>query len=392
VRSRTDRSTRSEPPVVYLIGTAGHPNYGDELITAGWLRHLARVMPDAEVWLDTPRPGQSAVLFSGLHPGLRCVDTLFHGCWNAPTDSPEDTIAFGRRVVTEPGLLPREATAIEGLARVDLVHILGGGYVTALWPKHLALVGAARAMATEYNARTVLTGAGLTPLVPGSQAALAAELARFDVVDVRDVPSHQALAGRVAHATVTGDDALVALGGSHAFGAEGAVRTMLSLQSDHVDVPLDELADYVVRTLRAWGVAEEPVTLVECLPPDDFALLPLLRPHLPGLQLLPFSRLWHSGFPAGPGQRWISTRFHSHLMAAAAGAWGVAVPVSADYYRTKHESLVRLGSGWSLAEDFVSPVPLGTAPAAPFGGRLPELRAAKRKVADHVARLAAPGR
>ena len=46
--------------------------------------------PDAEVWLDTPRPGQASVLLDGIHPGLRCVDTLFHACWNAPTDDPAE--------------------------------------------------------------------------------------------------------------------------------------------------------------------------------------------------------------------------------------------------------------------------------------------------------------
>ena len=29
-------------PIIYLIGTSGSPNYGDELITAGWLRVLRR--------------------------------------------------------------------------------------------------------------------------------------------------------------------------------------------------------------------------------------------------------------------------------------------------------------------------------------------------------------
>jgi hypothetical protein len=261
-----------------------------------------------------------------------------------------------------------------------------------MWPHHLALVGATAGIASRYGARTAMTGAGLTPFVAGSAGPLGEALARFNVVDVRDEASHAAIRGRVPHTTNTGDDALLALGGSGVFGSAGAAATMLCIQSDLLQVPLPDIADYVLRTLRAWGVDREPVTLVECLPPDDAAVLPLLEPHLPELRLLPFSRLWRSGFPAGPGQRWISTRFHPHLVAAAAGAWGVAIPVSKDYYRTKHESLVQLGSGWELATDLTDPVrPRSTAVTA-FGGRLPALRAAKRRVTEQVAGLITAGR
>ena len=384
--------TDAKSPVIYTVASAGHPNYGSELITAGWLRHLARTAPEAEVWLDTPRPGQSAVLFDGLHPGLRCVDTLFHACWNAPTTGVTETMDFGERVVNDPGLIPREATGVENLSRVDLVHIQGGGYINGIWPQHTALLGAARGIAGRYGARTALTGAGLAPFAGGDTGALSATLADFDVVDLRDEPSHGAVVDAVPHAMMTGDDALLSLGGDPIFGAEGAQRTMLSLQADMLEVPLDQLADYVVRTLRAWGVDQDPITLIECNPPEDTAVMSLLQPHLPQITVLPFSHLWRSGFPAGPGQRWITTRLHTHLVAAAAGAWGVAVPVSSDYYRTKHAALVRAGSGWSVADDLSEPAPAGDAPDAPFKGRLSAMVSTKRRVADRVAMLAKPAR
>ena len=385
------RSKATAKPVVYLISSAGNPNYGDELITAGWLRHYARSLPDAEVWLDTPRPGQTAVLMDGLHPNLRCVDTLFHASWNAPFEPAVDTLDFGGRVISDPHLVPREVTGVENLSRVDLVHILGGGYINQIWPQHLSLIASARSMAAKYGTRTALTGAGLMPLAEGSREPMSALLSRFDVVDVRDEPSRAAVADSAPRVTMTGDDTLMSLAGSRMFGAEGAARTMLCLQSDQLHVGLDQLADYVVRTLRAWGVDQDPMTLVECLPPDDVAVLPLLQEELPQLKVLPFSRLWRSGFPAGQGQRWVSTRFHPHLVAAAVGSWGLAVPISEDYYRTKHESLVELGSGWSVATDLDQPLPAGDPPTAPFSGRLPALRATKQRVAEQVSLLARVG-
>jgi polysaccharide pyruvyl transferase WcaK-like protein len=383
----------SGTPVIYLVGTSGHPNYGDELITAGWLRHYARALPDALVILDTQFPGHSASLFNGLHPRLRCVDTLYHACWNAPSGSLAETLDFGQQIVGNPGLVPREATAIEDLSEADVVHILGGGYLNAIWPSHLTLVGSAVGIAERYGARTAMTGAGLLPLVDDDAETLGKWLSRFDVVDTRDTGSFQALTPTVPHATCTGDDAFLGLGESPGNSAlpggpvAGGAGTVLNLQSDLLDFPLERLADFAVSTLRAWGVDQEPVTLVDSLPPLDLAVLPLLQPHLPELQVLQFADIWRQGLPAHPGQRWVTTRFHTHLVAASAGAWGVAIPINDQYYRPKHQSLVDLGSLWLLAEDLDEPAPSMTPPDQPFGGNLPALTRTKAELADSVLHL-----
>ena len=205
-------ASSSGDPVIYLVGTCGNPNYGDELITANWLRFFANAMPNAEVWVDTPRPGQSAVLHGDLHPNVRFVDTLFHACWNAPSEEAEPLVSFGERVVGDPGLIPREATGIEDLSRVDLVHILGGGYITANWPRHLALVAAAASIGQNYGARLALTGAALTPLAEHSKDLLCRLLRQFDVVDVRDDASLAVVSESVPNATFTGDDAFLDVG------------------------------------------------------------------------------------------------------------------------------------------------------------------------------------
>lgn len=370
---------------MYLIGTTGHPNYGDELIAAGWLRFLAQAAPEAEVWLDSPRPGRSEVLLGGIHPNLRCVDTLYHACWNAPTDSPEATLEYGERVIGEPGLIPREATGVEDLSRVDLVHIIGGGYINSIWPSHLALIGATQGIAQRYEARTAITGAALTPLVEASLEPLGRALATFDVFDARDEATFEALSPFVPQATNGVDDAFLTIG-DRLLTRNDVVGTMLCLQADLTELPLNVVAQYVIRTLQYWGVDQEPVTLVDCLPPNDGEILEYLSPALPDLSLITFARLWRQGFPVNANQRWISTRFHPHLLAAAAGSWGVAIPISKDYYRTKHESLTKLGSGWDIAPDLVDPLP-PRALDAPFGGKLSALTDDKLAVAKSVEAL-----
>jgi polysaccharide pyruvyl transferase WcaK-like protein len=373
-------------PVIYLIGTAGHPNYGDEVITAAWLRFYADRFPTSQIWLDTPRPGQSAVLHRGIHPRLHCVDTLFHACWNAPSDDAHDVLSFGARAVRHPGVIPREVTGVEVLAAADLIHVIGGGYINGIWPRHLALLSATRAVAEMTGARTAITGAGLTPPVDDAAPLVGEELAQFDVVDVRDSASLEMVAAAAPHTTNSGDDAFLAVRDLRIRAGDGP-RTVLCIQEDQLAVAQTTLVDTVVNTLRSWDAATDPVLLIECLPPNDLHVADPLRQHLPQLEVLPFDQLWRDGFPVSHGQRWISTRFHPHLLAAAHGCWGVALSVGGDYYEKKHSALVRQGSGWTLTSDLVQPVPPQTAPSAPFNGRLASIQADKRAVAESVAAL-----
>ena len=372
-----------ERPIIYLIGASGVPNYGDELITAGWLRYYAEVLPETEVWLDGPRPGQSAVLHGGIHPRARFVDTLYHGCWNAPSEDVEDLLDFGDRVANDPGLLPREATGIEELQRVALVHVMGGAYLNGIWPRHLLLLGAARAIARANGVPAVLTGAALTPLPKVGAGALLKFLSDFDVIDVRDRATLKAISDSVPHVSYTGDDALLFAGQDY-LNHQTPHKVLIAVQNDMLTEPLEQIADYIYRTLELWDVAESRVTILESLPPDDISLLPLLSETLPKIEVLPFSHLWRSHFPAAPRARWIATRYHAHLMGAIAGGWGVVLPVGGDGATSSPTDLIEQGSGWTLAPDLENPIAANRNTGVAFGGKIPELRSAKQAVATAI--------
>lgn len=368
--------------MVYLVTTSGHPNYGDEVITRAWVSFYAARLPNAEIWVDTPRPGQTSALLRGLNPRLSCVDTLYHGCWNAPSADAADVIDFGERIVDQPGLIPREVTGMAVLQAADVIHVVGGGYINGIWPRHLALLSAARAMAARTGARTAITGAGLTPPA-GSTDEIGGVLAGFDVVDVRDSPSLELLQDAVPHAGRSGDDAFLGLS-DISTASEDIPATVICLQEDRLGVDRDDVFEFCSRTLRSWGVDDEPVLMLECLPPNDLHGHERLSEALPQLRVMPFDQLWRDGFPSIAGQRWISTRFHPHLIAAAMGSPGLAVSPRSGYYRTKHRSLIDLGSGWTLVDD-LSTTPDPPQPIPPYNGRLAEIIQAKRSVADAVA-------
>ncbi|MFI0351201.1 polysaccharide pyruvyl transferase family protein [Actinomadura sp. 9N407] len=336
--------------MIYLVGTTGFPNYGDELIAALWLRHLARTAPETEVWLDCPSPGAAAVLLDGIHPKARFTDTFWRLCWEAPGEEPWGLTRWVRDAMHNPGMAPRWAAGIELAARAEIVHIIGGGYINAIWPKHYGLLAAAVGAVQRSGGRAVMTGQGLWPVADHATPMLRGLAAHFELADVRDEPS----AGLLGDATTvgsTGDDLFLDLGPHLYWQRQEPLReVMLCLQSDLLDMPQPALAAFVADTLRAWGVPGDRVGLVEGIPGADRAIYDMLEPHFPGMRFYPFAGIWEHGLPAGPGQTWISTRFHPHLLAAAAGASGIAVSVNPDYYSTKHRSLIERGSGWTLTD------------------------------------------
>jgi polysaccharide pyruvyl transferase WcaK-like protein len=365
------------PRLCYLVASAGFPNYGDELITAGWLRYLAETAPDADVWLDTHSPGPASVLLSGLHPRLNFTDTLWRLCWEAPSEEPWQVASWVQRAVQDPGMAPRWHYGIELLAKADLVHVLGGGYINTMWPRHVGLLAGAAAAVRRSGGRAAMTGQGLSPVSGDSEALLRALADRFDIVDVRDETSAELLG--IASGV---DDAFLALGPA-LYQDDDPPEIMICLQSDLVEVGLARVAGAVLSILQSWKITPEQVGVVEGIPGADRVVYALFEHELPGARFYPFADVWRLGLPASPSQVWISTRFHMHLVAAAAGAGGVAVSVHPDYYATKHRSLTALGSGWTLLED-LSRVPELPATGGFAADSLADCRRSKLELAKSV--------
>ena len=217
---------------------------------------------------------------------------------------------------------------------------------------------------------------------------------RFDLIDVRDEASESiawaAVGGDGAEAsaaatrvTYSGDDAWVVLasgdlednGLGAGEGTSGRERPIvLCLQGDLLagrdaeggtdeshesgENPAAALADAVIELLRRWEVDGRPVSgrdvaVVEAIPHVDVRVWHRIEHRAPdlaeGAHVVRFAELWDRGLPARPGQRWLTTRFHPHLIASARGASGVALDVHVQgYYSVKHGSVTAAGSRWPV--------------------------------------------
>jgi hypothetical protein len=364
---------------IYLVASSGYPNYGDEFLAGQWLRRLARTEPEAEVWLDCPNPGGAELLLGHLHPNVRFTDTLFRIAWAVPTEDAAEAVEFGRTAARQPGFgAPHRAAGVELLHTVDLVHVLGGGYLNAIWPRHAALLGAAATMAEEFDRPVAATGQGLLPALLSAEG-LTEVTKAYTVVDVRDAGSRALLGG--GNVTQTGDDCVLDLG-RESFDPRDSVSVMMCLQSDLLDGDVEQVAESARATLTAWGVDSSKVGYVEGIPGQDRVVFDRISEQFPGMRFYPFTEVWRDGLPARRGQRWITTRPDLHVLAAATGAWGVAFPVHAGYDDLAHRALVEQGSRWAIG------TPGEAAPEthgeAGFGSALEGLTTAKRELAERI--------
>ena len=397
--SRRARRAFSSREVIYLVTSAGFPNFGDELIVEAWLRHLAYRRPWATVVVDSPRPGQASLLLRHANRRAIFVDTvwglaLFAASSDAgpeiDRDAPWEWVAA---VASRLGGAPREAEGVELLLQADTLHIVGGGYLNNVWPHHISLVAAVAAVSRETGARAIATGAGLTPGFTGAALdRFRADAAQFEVFDLRDASSRTVL-DAAPGASFTGDDAWLsprlAIDAPAARTASG--RVVLCAQSDLTDgftwrdgTGAEALTRFMTATLDEWEVAGSDVIVVECIPGHDNTIPQMMGRRLEGAHRIPFLAAWRYGIPFGEGHTWLTTRFHPHLLAAAAGDSGVAVVAKPDYYATKHGSLTDAGSAWSVVSGGAS----GDAdvPARPTGrGFSPEVAERNRTVKRELA-------
>lgn len=330
-----------QPGPIYLIGPSGNPNFGDEFIAAAWLKYLAKVRPGTDVWLDCPQPGLAQVLFEGLHPRLRVTNTLWrlvHETSNLPAEDAAETI---RARVTGLGS-PLYDLGLLKLREAETLHLIGGGFVNDTWPAHAGLVVAMHAVHEVTGARLITTGQGLMPALSGPPVGSLFE--GFTHAASRDEAG--AAAYGLPHEL---DDAF--LGVTAEIGRAPADPGLyVCIQSDTVDPERFDKAVALARSAVQKAAADGVKAFyVEAIPGADRLAYEALADLIPEDRFIPFARIWSQGLPLSSEQTWVTSRFHFHLLAAAAGATGTAVGMKKGYYDVKHESVAALGSGWTLA-------------------------------------------
>lgn len=335
----------------YLISTAGFPNFGDEQIVRTWLKFYQDECPNDQIILDVPFPARASFLFQGEFENIQFVDTIWNLVYLAN--------AKGLTLKNEPevsailhGGDPRNTVPIREMFESDKIHILGGGYFstehdefsyTYLFFMMLALI-----KQDKPEIELLATGVGLTPINDEIVKAIGQYTAAFSYLGVRDQPSLI-----VPNTTFEPDDVVMSLHLSAIKLHENSDNPdiLLSIQPFKTSALSHEFLRLLIEYLRQPRNRTKKIGILEAMVPEDnWLFFSNALQAYPDIQsrvvFFDFWTIWQQGMPVKPGQEWISTRFHYHLIGALLGYKGTAIGSGSPYYAVKHTSLIDLGTSW----------------------------------------------
>src|SRR5699024_6107253 len=329
----TDRP--SQDGIYMLVGGAGVPNYGDELIVEKWTEWLTRRadLSDVKFVIElnhhkvarmynygaTPRvyPSGDLAFAKFIFGGGNFAEMFDRGC------------EFARKGTSDKRLQRLQ----DRIRRTRVYHLHGGGYLNDYWPAHAFSLGVGNGLKLCGDARVIGTGLGLGPFKDeGSKARVVDAAAAFDAFEVRDTSSFETAS---SHGISGLDDIfLSAVNGSVT--TESALHVSLSDRWNGFDFGNVFSKEFVNSFQRVYFWI--------CTPRDAkiFASIADMFRHVEPL----VSRDLIKDIPCGRRNFMVTERFHPHLVGARLGFEGVYYSAN-PYYDAKHGSVTGLGSSFA---------------------------------------------
>lgn len=345
-------SSPSAEPTRILIGGAGAPNYGDELIVKGWLDHFSEPhhVGGKFIFFENSADTSHKFHFLGNHPLVNRVQ--FRDDFTEFAKSVTDLtfwqqVERGHTFMRDFGFLSKNYKGSREIFDAASLHLHGGGYFCQA-KRHMGFfLGLAASLAKIYGMPAFATGVGLGPFHDEcpDPARFAEIMSYFKSFETRDADSHRLLLCLAPLANlVQGVDDSFILPNDRIFRRESSVRRLqVSLITRH----LGDLPPSFWPWLVKQSAAFDEVKFWVSFPWEDQEAIARLQEEIPRSTVITARESVHFRPPIGDSDVFISQRFHVHLAAARAGAAGFYL-AHTPYDRQKHQSLVELGSG--LAE------------------------------------------
>lgn len=327
---------------VFLVGGAGVPNYGDELIVDHWLRwYTARGITPADICVSGASDKVLSKLFGVRFPGLRTSMTARSARFSYNIKDFFEAVARGIQSLDEGN--PEADKLRSELSDTAVFHLHGGGYLNNKWPTHGFLLGLAAAAKREFGCRVVGTGLGLGPLAePNREQAetLASTLASFDIFEVRDKPSFDFVNDQSLHPS-----AILGLDDAFLWPVLTEERVGSTL---HLALRGDDIGSAIASRLAEEFVRSFDHHIFWVCATDDARAYSQVAKRFPYVDIETTSTLL-GRIVVSPSAVMITQRFHPHLIGARVGMQGLYRSGS-DYYDVKHGSLVELGSAFTTQD------------------------------------------
>ncbi|MGC0934807.1 polysaccharide pyruvyl transferase family protein [Pantoea agglomerans] len=329
----------------YLISACGMPNFGDDMLTRGWINTIRRSYPDAIIYVDAVDPVVAASLFDGVI----CVNYL----WQlAQALGHEGSI---EEKLADRFMLPtRERLMLALFSHIDSMHLLGGGYINDLSGGNWRLVELIAFFSKENSFPCYATGLGLEPLSPESAARVAPFIPQYTLFDVRDSASFDSLNALMpGQVSFIGDDYFcfpfaetVSLSENEAPALRLCINNELSVDNCSNEILLDIIEEAITKFTYLYP--ESPIYFYEFRPGFDGVFWKEISKKYPNIQMIFFEKAWAEGLSVSKNDFFITTRFHFQLIISSLGLRGVSLYWN-EYYKNKFESLKTV-SHWTTLD------------------------------------------
>ncbi|MEG3116812.1 polysaccharide pyruvyl transferase family protein [Salinicola sp. 4072] len=371
--------------MIYLVSGAGGPNFGDDLILALWIRYYRERGYTGPILVDFLNNASSIKLHS------EDKNVYFSGFLKSMTKGREGDfshyINVGKSKISEnlDGFSEsiKQALGVPrfSLDQINFIHVLGGGYINGVWENSFSLLGAVSQLKKISGVKIFATGLGLSPLKPSSDSDFASinKIVRsFDFFEIRDIDSYNQISGFMGFS----ENVIYGLDDNFLYPIKSLVRRKRS-KSLHISgfsKTFQFASDGEIISFLKNSSKEYDRILFWLCNKSDVEIANKMQSLFPGLKKLTNNMLVNVGIPFGPEDAMLTARFHPHFMAARAGVGGQYI-ANSQFYKSKHMSILDLGSGFEKFNSFDS---FSKSRRGHLVDRDAALVRRKRLIADHI--------
>ena len=334
-----------------LIGGAGAPNFGDELIVKNWIHYLCKDNEKCSpiVFEENIKKNSENFHVSSLdrYQNVSFSDLLATLAKSRNSECFWTALLRGYSFLENKGLEVYGKEKFAHLINAETLHLHGGGYLNQSSIAKGFYIGVLAAIAKMTGARLVATGIGFLPQKFPEQKQLGViqeAFSIFDVFECRDIESYRFIADVAGNPTglLFGlDDIYLSNVDQYRLNCSPQKNLHLSFISYNVESFTEEFWN----RLSKFATKFDRVYFWESYPWQDKKVFDLVKRKIIGVELLPVVDLVYGSIPFSPRDFVICARFHVHFFGARVGASGY-YHKDTKYYDVKHGSIKDRGSAF----------------------------------------------
>ena len=327
---------------VSIIGGAGAPNYGDELIVKGWINHFKNNYPNTHLT---------------IYENIEKNEVALHGDHNFSDDLVKvakaysgigfwDQVKRGYSFIDNNGIEKYSKFNLQPLLESNIVILHGGGYLNNYDPEKGFYIGFLASLNAKYGVRVYASGIGFGPV---SKDGLSKDdisfidevFSKFESFELRDVDNFRYLSKtfRSANFIYGIDDSYLIPIKDLVEVDESKRRMYLSF----LEYNLTKFSNEFWEELINFSKDFDEVYFIESYPWQDRNVYDFLSKKFDSIKLINIQFIMNNKIKISSNDFACCARFHVHYLFARSNVKGIYFQDS-KYYDIKHQSIIDKGS------------------------------------------------